>query len=528
MISFRSAVRSSATPSLFNQASWLFAAKILGFVLSFSLPIVIVRLLSIEEFGLYRQTFLVITTLSSVLPFGFGVSAFYYLARNHEERPSAILNILLFFFVTGGVTFVGLTLFPELLVYIFKTTEIEGLSFSIGLLTFVWIFSLFLESVAFANREPKLGALLVVGSQVTRTLAVLGATIAFGTVHSILIASIIHSGLLSMLLLGYLASRFPRFWRKFDGRFLLEHIQYAIPFGVVGLLWNLNINLHFFFVGNKFNSVEFAIYAVGCFQLPLIGMLSESVNSVMIPRMSELQITDDRREMIRLVARSTGKLALIYFPVFVFFFITAETLVVLLFTEDYIQSTSIFRIFILLLPLGALISDPVVRAYKELGHLMIKVRIASAITLVLALLFASSVNSLLAIVTATVGVRLAETILAEIAIFRRIGFKRADFGLFKGIWKIGFCSLIAGLLTIPFYLLSSEYIPLMTNAVVSRSDTTALISLSKPVSNAAIMAFSFLVFTSSYLFFLMKTGGLEDDERRLIDRLWFIRNKESI
>lgn len=521
-------ISNSTTPSLFNQATWLFSAKIVGFIFSFALPIVIVRVLPIAEFGRYRQVFVIVTTLATTLPFGVGISSFYYLARKVEQRPAAIFNIVLFLLFAGGVAFSALAFFPNLLATVFGDAEIEELSALIGLLTWVWIFSLFLDNVAVANREARLGAMFFVGSQFSRTILVLFAATTVGTVRSIIVASIVQAALQSVVLLAYLIRRFPGFWKSFELKFFREHLSYALPFGFIGLLWHVQTDLHYFFVGYNFGPTEFAIYAVGCFQLPLIGMLSESVNSVMIPRMSELQLSDNRVEMIRLVAKATRKLAVVYFPVFIFFFITAETLITLLFTEQYKGSATIFRIFILMLPTGALISDAIVRAYKELGQLLLKFRILSAIVLIGALFLAAKTNSLLAIVTATVGVRLAETILAEIAIFRRIGFKRADFGLFKGIWKIGFCSLIAGLLTIPFYLLSSEYIPLMTNAVVSRSDTTALISLSKPVSNAAIMAFSFLVFTSSYLFFLMKTGGLEDDERRLIDRLWFIRNKESI
>ena len=488
----------------------------------------IVRVLPIAEFGRYRQVFVVVTTLATTLPFGVGLSAFYHLSRKVEQRSAAVFNIVLFFLISGGTAFVALAFFPGLLATIFGDVEIEELSALIGILTWVWIFSLFLDHVAVANREARLGAMFFVGSQFSRTILILFAATTVGTVRSIIVAAIVQAALQSVVLLVYLIRRFPGFWKSFQLKFLREHLSYALPFGFIGLLWHVQTDLHYFFVGYNFGPTEFAIYAVGCFQLPLIGMLSESVNSVMIPRMSELQISDNRVEMIRLVAKATRKLSVVYFPVFVFFLITAETLITLLFTEQYKGSATIFRIFILMLPTGALISDAIVRAYKELGQLLLKFRIISAIVLIGALFVAAKTGSLLAIVAVTVGVRLAETVLAEIAIFRRIGFKRSDFSLFRGIWKIGICSVIAGLLVIPFYVLSSECIPQMTNAILSQSSVTALNSMSKPISNVTIMALSFLVFASSYIYFLFRFGGLEDDETRFIDRLWFFRNKESI
>ena len=64
----------------------LLAAKLVGFGISFVLPLMIVRFLTQENVGLYRESFQVITNALIILPLGFSMSAYYFLARETDER----------------------------------------------------------------------------------------------------------------------------------------------------------------------------------------------------------------------------------------------------------------------------------------------------------------------------------------------------------------------------------------------------------------------------------------------------------
>src|SRR5207237_634664 len=138
-----------------------------------------------------------------------------------------------------------------------------------------------------------------------------------------------------------------------------------------GLLWVMQTDIHNYFVGYKFSASDYAIYAYGCFELPLIAMISESVTSVLIPRTSKLQSENDKPEMIRLTTRAMQKLAFFYFPIYVFLLITAQTFITTLFTRNYAASVSIFLINITLMPFYIWVVDPIVRSYKELGRFLL-------------------------------------------------------------------------------------------------------------------------------------------------------------
>jgi hypothetical protein len=61
--------------SLTARTIWFIGARILAFIFSFALPLLLVRRLSQHEFGVYKQLFLVVGTAVITLPLGFGMSA---------------------------------------------------------------------------------------------------------------------------------------------------------------------------------------------------------------------------------------------------------------------------------------------------------------------------------------------------------------------------------------------------------------------------------------------------------------------
>ena len=293
-------------------------ARTVGIVFSFMLPIVVVRILSQEAFGLYKQAFQVLMNAVTILSLGFSMSAFYFLSREKEKRAPAVLNILLFHLVVGGLACGILFFYPSVLGWLFQSDAMTSLAPIVGIAVWVWLFSIFLETVAVANKESRPSTFFIIFSQVSKTLLVIGAVIFIGTVESILYAAIVQGSIQTIILMVYLASRFPKFWLKFDFGFLWEHLVYAIPFGLGATLWMLQQDIHKYFVGHKFSEADFAIYAAGCAQLPFAAILVDSIGSVLIPRMSELQLKDDKRGNDSNHSACDAKVGVFLFPDFCF------------------------------------------------------------------------------------------------------------------------------------------------------------------------------------------------------------------
>ena len=508
------------TISLKAQSAWLLFAKTVGFGLSFLLPLLIVRYLTQEKVGVYRQVFQVIINAVTILPLGFSMSAFYYLSRETEKRKLAVFNILIFNFVVGGLACLTLFAFPQLLGNLFHSEEITRLAPLIGIVIWLWIFSMFLETVAVANQETRLATFFIILAQFTKTALLAGAVIVFATVESFIYAAMVQAIFQTIVLLFYLNRRFPRFWEKFDGKFFLEQAIYALPFGFAALLWTLQTDIHNYFVGYHFSAAEYAIYAYGCFQVPLVAMLIESVNSVLIARLSELQASGDRLEIIRLIARAMQKLALVYFPLYVFLAIEGTTFVTTLFTKNYLASVPIFEINLLLLPLSVFITDAVFRAYEELGRVLLVIRSFILVALVAALYFGIQNLDLRGMIAIVVGAFFVDKFISTVIAWRKLGVKWKDIHLLKDVGKTAVASLMAGAFTFLFDWFFDEKIASWSANLTHTIFPSAKQSLSDFFSGVMILSLSALIFAPIYFLIMNRFGLLEDGEKSLFNKIF--------
>ncbi len=510
----------SKKQSLREQSAWLLIAKIIGFSFSFMLPLLIVRYLTQDEVGHYREAFQVIMNVATLLPMGVSMSAFYFLARETEDRRgAAIFNILLFNFVVGGLACLFLCLYPQSIGNIFQSDELTKMAPKIGVIIWIWVFSTFLETVAIANQEAKVATGFIILAQFSKTLLMGGAVLIFATVESFLYAAMIQGILQTFILFWYLGSRFPGFWRRFDVKFFRTQLVYALPFGLAGVLWIAQNDIHNYFVGYKFSSADFAIYAYGCFEIPLMTMLAESVTSVLIPRMNALQQAGDRDEMIRLTARAMQKLAFFYFPIYVFLMITANTFIITLFTEKYEASAPVFMINLTLLPFSILITDPIVRSFKELGRIFLLTRLLVLCVMVCVLYFGLGYFGLTGMIATAVGAILLEKCITESMVIYKLGLGWQHLPLLKNVVKTALISLLAGVITYFIYKNIHVYLFDLGKQVAESSFSTTKLSTLNFVGGSLVMLISGCVYAPIYLLASNLWGVIETEEKQAAQTL---------
>jgi O-antigen/teichoic acid export membrane protein len=442
------------------------AGRTLAFALSFALPLFLVRRLSKNDLGLYRQAFLVVGSAVQMLPLGFHMSAFYFLPREPERRGQVVLNITLAFALLAGLASLALAVRPTLLVTLFNSAELVPYARVISLVLLLWVFSSFLEATAIANQEVRAATLFIVGLQLTRTLLLLGAAVFFGTVGALVWAAVAQGLLQSAVLLFYLQSRFRPLAAGFDFGLMRRQLGYAVPLGLAGLMYALQLDVHNYFVSHQFGEEAFAIYSTGCFQLPLIHILSDSVGSVMIPRVSDLQKRDDRREIVLLTARMMRKLAAVYFPLYAFLLVMGREFIVTLFTENYAASWPVFAVNLtmILAYFMSNVYDPVLRAYAEHRYFLLRVRAVLLGALLLVLWLGTRRLGLVGVITVVVVANLTERLIASAKVARVLGFGRADFWLLRDTWKIAASATVAALMALAARALSGGLRPFVALA----------------------------------------------------------------
>nr|MBA2525824.1 oligosaccharide flippase family protein [Pyrinomonadaceae bacterium] len=434
--------------SLTARALWVLAGRTLSFMFGFALPLLLVRRLSQTDFGLYKQVFLFVATSIMILPLGFHMSAFYFLPRE-SRQPQIVLNILLFHLVVAGVACASLIAYPSILRTIFNSEDMVVYSRLIAFVILTWITSSFMEYVMIAHQEVKLAAILTTVANLTKSIFLLGATIVFGSVRSLIWAAIIQGLLQTVILLVYLRSRFNRFWRSFEWPVMRMQLSYALPFGFASMLVWAQSDMHNYFVSYHFGPSAYAIYSIGCFQIPLITILAESVGFVMVPRVSYLQKSGNTREIAELIARMVRKLAVPYFPLFVFLLLTGREFITVFFTRQYLSSWPVFAVYLTMIPLSIVVNayDPVMRAYAEHRFFLLKFRAFLLVLLFGALWVGTARMGMVGVIMMVVGVGLIERLVMTHKMVSILGVAWRDLAALKDIGKLAGAAVSAGIVT---------------------------------------------------------------------------------
>ena len=67
----------------------------------------------------------------------------------------------------------------------------------------------------------------------------------------------------------------------------MEQLAYAIPFALAVGVDAVQLNFHQYIVASRVDAATFAIYAVGCMQIPLLDLIMTSTVNVLMVKMAE-------------------------------------------------------------------------------------------------------------------------------------------------------------------------------------------------------------------------------------------------
>lgn len=452
---------------LTKRAAWLASARILAFAMTIPLPLVLVRTLDQSEFGLYKQVFQIMLTVLALAGLGVNMSVLYFLPRNPDKKPQIALNVLTFYGVVGSLVALFFAIYPRSVTLIFKGDGLVPHMPLLGLAILLWLLSTVLEVVAVADNDIKSASLFIVVIQLTKSALMMLAAVLFGTVHAIVISAVIQGALQCGIMFAYLRKRFGRFWTAFDWTLFKAQLANALPFGIGGLAYATQGDLHNYFVSHYFDPDQFAIYAVGCFQLPLLGMLLDSVISVLLPEVARREAAADYQGIIELWAAAIRKLSLFFIPVYTLLFVVRHEFITVLFTKTYAAAAPIFAINLLNILLYICVPTSILRSFDKLKFLRLKLSLVMIPVGALALYVGIHSAGLVGAITAVVIVQTLDLVILVLAIARRLKMSVRDFRRLAPVLRTVASAAIATAATLGVKLLVTGWSAFVALAVCS-------------------------------------------------------------
>lgn len=352
--------------TLSSQVGILFAGSIVAFAALFFVPLVNVRSLTVEDYGYYRQFWLLFETLSSLLILGFPRSLLYYFPRVEDRKTKSV-------YVTQTIAYLFAVALVACLVY-FLIASFLGHGFGGLVKRFYWRLSLFTLLMMVSQY---LDSLFVAEKQVVRQ-SVYHAAVSFfqaAVVISIswytrdletLIWALTMFALAKFLFaLTYTEVVYRPKLTSVSISSIKEQFSYAIPLGMAAIMLVLVTQTDKFVINRFLGREAFAVYVIGAFQIPFVAIIRQSINSVTFPLMSKYQKENRHDEILSLWRRSTLKTTALFFPIFVFLEVSAQPFITILFTETYAAAAPVFAIYLLLFLRSSIDFGGVISAYRQ-------------------------------------------------------------------------------------------------------------------------------------------------------------------
>lgn len=319
---------------------------------SLAFGMIAARYLSKHDYATLRQTFLAYEFASPLLMLGLPNAIYFLMPRETQTKRGVIIDNmallagagLLFslFIASGGYRLLAMRFdnsdlnhtLPWLIPYPLLVMPVAG----------------FAAIMVCANKARALALYNVLSSLVLAISGIMAILWTRSYMYPVLVRIAVSAMFLPIILsMTYKAVpgriRWPR--RKK----MLEMLGYSVPLGLASMLGSITLQLHSIIVASLCTTEDFAVYINGAIEIPLIGIVTGSIATVVFAEMSELCSRGEKQSALELFHKASIKAACILFPAMCFLMILAEPFIVLLFSEQYRGSVIPFMIYLLVLPM---------------------------------------------------------------------------------------------------------------------------------------------------------------------------------
>lgn len=149
--------------------------------------------------------------------------------------------------------------------------------------------------------------------------------------------------------------------------YVKEHIQVGAPLVVSVLLSGAAQYIDGLIISSKYDASTFAVFRYGARELPFAVLLANAFSNAMIPEFSSNRF----RATLSKVKNNSRKLMHFLFPITIVLLISANYLYPLVFNKDFIESASIFNIYLLLIVSRLMFPQTILIGLKKTKIIMI-------------------------------------------------------------------------------------------------------------------------------------------------------------
>lgn len=330
------------------QAFWIAIGSFFAFGFGIVSSMILSRYFPKADYGTYKQVIYVYGTFLSIFTLGLPKAFSYFLPRvKVDQAKSVIKKITNIFFILGAAFSILLFVFSNQIADVLKNPDL-GLAIRLfSPVPFLMLPTMGLEGILSTFRMTKFMAIYTVATRVLMLICVALPVIIWQGGYIQAIIGFVIASFITFLLALYF--KYLPVKNKGNDEAELGYrqiFQFSLPL-LYASLWGMLIkSADQFFISRYFGSSTFAEFSNGAMELPFVGMIIGATSSVLSPvfsRMNHKEL-DPQKEIFPLWKSVFEKSAKLIYPLVIYAWFFAEVLMVTLYGNKYENSSTFFRI----------------------------------------------------------------------------------------------------------------------------------------------------------------------------------------
>jgi O-antigen/teichoic acid export membrane protein len=342
--------------------------------------------LTTEDYGEFRQAFLIYEIFSPLFSLGFPVSIYYFLSkRNQSNYPNVVKELFTIIITSILIIFCLLFLITKFLEINIIVHRSIFLKYFLALLVFCISSAIIVVGTNYLIyiKKEKLAASISIGFMLFFLItAYVQIFFTKDPLSFAILRSVVY--LVFMLTILKITSNFH--FLLVTRTKLYYYLKFTIPVFLAGYIGLLSQNTDKIIISNFFSVAEYGIYINGAFEVPFVGMITVALSTAFLAQYSKLCAEGNMKDAHKIFNEIAKTTSLVIFPLFIYLIFNTQNVIVFLFGAEFIKSADIFFIYLFLLPIRIVFYGPALIAMGKQKVFMVRSIIELLLNIILSLI----------------------------------------------------------------------------------------------------------------------------------------------
>jgi O-antigen/teichoic acid export membrane protein len=425
----------------------MIAGKITALLATFAVPLILTRLLSKSEYGVFAQFYVVVFFCTGVFNLSMQSNLYFFYPTVNDQVRKTIVFQTLIFLVLVAILAVSLMGIPEIGKFIIGEGDLINYK-SYVLWGIVLLMPVYILEPLYVVKKDLYTSLIYPPAEVLLRLSlVIGLFIIKPGLHSVFSGIIIAASVCLVFILSY---TFREIGIKNINKSILnlelagKQLKYSIPFGIASSMNILFQRFDKIICISFLTSSEFAIYAISFYGIPGIMQVFDSLAQVYLIQMTIKHQENKTNELNGIYKTLVTKTYSFSLPAMLIVMLYSKKIIQFLFTSNYLDAVPLFRVYLISVLVFMLSSGLILRATGKTNYTLRSYSISGAFVLPLTYFLIKFLGMWGAMTGALISISLPRflNLAAEIKLLKCNFFNFFPWKNFAQITLISFISII--------------------------------------------------------------------------------------